>query len=93
MKSHVRRIAPFIYEKDIARKGLTAGQTGPTGGSRRRRKMIQANDTSHEYDRPVTDVCKLRLMSAREEIIFLGGISSSLVEIFTRSRVEREGFR
>ncbi|KYM82259.1 Discoidin domain-containing receptor 2, partial [Atta colombica] len=49
---------------------LTKGR-GPAGGSRRRRKMIQANDTSHEYDRLVTDVCKLRLMSAREEIIFL----------------------
>jgi hypothetical protein len=97
VKSHVRRIAPFIYEKDTARKGLATGGGGgetdgrPAGDGRRRRKMIRANDTSHEYDRPVTDVCKLRLVSAREEIIFLGGISSSLVEVFTRSRGARKG--
>jgi len=88
-----RRIASFIYEKNIARQGLASERwwTRPVVSNGRRRKMIRANDTSHEYGRSVTDVCKLRLVSAREEIIFLGGISSPLVGILGGSRAGEKG--
>lgn len=89
--TRVRRIAALIYEKDITRQGLASGRTRPVVSNGRRRKMIRANDTSHVYGRSVTDVCKLRLVSAREEIIFLGGISSSLVGILGGSRAGEKG--
>lgn len=47
----MRRIALFIYEKDIARQGLVSERTRPVVSNGRRRKMIRANDTSHEYGR------------------------------------------
>lgn len=87
----IRGIRPVHYEKDIARKRLALEQIG-VGGSRRRRKMIQTNDISHEYDRSMTDVYRLRLVSTKKEI-FLGGILSSLVEIFIKSRVGRKEFQ
>lgn len=67
------------YEKDITRKGFGFGtdrlawrRKAAEDEKKNDKKMIQVNNTSHEYDRSMMDVCKLRFVFMRKEIIFLG---------------------